>query len=209
MVLIDPSGCAATSSAWSSLSVPLWHRGAGAGLPHSPSGGPDPTQEAIRTSLQGRWSTRARGNRLGQHGRRGWHADRFTRRIAERTDAASREERLRQERLAAYSGYAGAVSELKRGVITVWFRRRASPPDKDASRAARVESDKLGAAADTANFRLQLVAHDPVLRPLMDTIRAKVGAIDAAEDRQQLIVLESEFDQAVRAFLAAAAGRIG
>jgi hypothetical protein len=132
----------------------------------------------------------------------------FQRRIVERADAALRAERLRQERLAAYSGYAGAVSELKRGVITVWFRRRASPRDEDAYRAARVESDRLGAAADTADFRLQLVADDPVLRPLMDAVRAKVGAIDAAEDRQQLIVIEAEFEQAVRAFLDAAARRI-
>ncbi|MFF7051796.1 hypothetical protein ACFY94_25910 [Streptomyces griseorubiginosus] len=133
----------------------------------------------------------------------------FQRRIAERADAASRQERLRQERLAVYSGYAGAVSELKRGLITVWFRRRASPRDEDAYLAARVESDRLGATADTADFRLQLVADDPVLRRLMDAIRAKLGAIDAAEDRQQLIVIESEFEQAVRAFLDAAARLIG
>ncbi|MGX1471370.1 UNVERIFIED_CONTAM: hypothetical protein RKD50_000178 [Streptomyces canus] len=52
------------------------------------------------------------------------------------------------------------------------------------------------------------MADDPVLRPLMDAVRAKVGAIDGAENRQQLIVIESEFEQAVRAFLDAAARRI-
>lgn len=159
------------------LPVQLWHRGAGSGLPLSPSGGPNPAQEAIRPSQHGRWSTRVCGNRLGQHGRRGRHADRLTEQSCS-SDASrnARTPRLgrnacTRRRLAAYSGYAGTVSELKRGLITVWFRRLA-PREEDAYRSARVESDRLGAAADTADFRLQLVADDPVLRPLMDAVRA-------------------------------------
>ncbi|WP_369243847.1 hypothetical protein [Streptomyces sp. R41] len=132
----------------------------------------------------------------------------FQRRTVERAEVMAREERLRQERLAAYGGYAGAVTELKRGVITLWFRRRRSPRDEDAYRAAQLESDRLGAAAEAAAFRLHLVADEPVLRQLMDAVSAKISEIRQAEDRQRLIALEAEFEQAVRAFLDAAARRI-
>jgi len=132
----------------------------------------------------------------------------FQRRTVERAEAMAREERLRQERLTAYTGYAGAVTELKRGAITLWFHRRRSPRDEDAYRAAHLESDRLGAAAETAAFRLHLVADDPVLRQLMDAVSAKISEIRRAEDRQELIALEAEFEQAVRAFLDMAAQQI-
>lgn len=132
----------------------------------------------------------------------------FQRRTVERAEAVARQERLRQERLDAYTGYASAVTELKRGVITLWFRRRASPRDEDAYMAAQVESDRLGAAAETAAFRLHLVADDPELRPLMDAVSDKLAAVGQAVDRQHLLGVEAEFEQAVRAFLDTAARRI-
>ncbi|MER6539271.1 hypothetical protein ABT215_36945 [Streptomyces sp900105755] len=132
----------------------------------------------------------------------------FQRRTTEHADAVARQERLRQERLAAYSGYAGAVTELKRGVITLWFRQRASPRNEDAYMAAQLESDRLGAAAEAAAFHLHLVADDPALRQLMDAVSAKIDAIGEADDRQLLIRLENEFELTVRAFLQAAAQRI-
>ncbi|WP_328927966.1 hypothetical protein OG429_27815 [Streptomyces sp. NBC_00190] len=132
----------------------------------------------------------------------------FQRRTAERTEAVARRERLRQERLAAYSGYAAAVTDLKRAKITLWFRQRRSPRDEEALLAAFLESDRLGAAAETAAFRIQLVADDPQLRRLVEAVFAKVGEITHAEDRQAVIAIESEFEQAVRAFIDAAAGQL-
>ncbi|POX52708.1 hypothetical protein C3489_17155 [Streptomyces sp. Ru71] len=132
----------------------------------------------------------------------------FQRRTTEHANAAAREERRRQERLAACSGYAVAVTELKRGVITLWFRRRASPPDQDAWMTAQIEADRLGAAAEAAAFHLHLVADDPALRRLMNAISAKIAALDEAEDRDALRGMETEFEQAVHAFLDEAARRI-
>jgi hypothetical protein len=45
----------------------------------------------------------------------------FQQRTAVRAEVAVREERLRQERLAAYSAFAAAVTELKRGVVAAWL----------------------------------------------------------------------------------------
>ncbi|MFF4368232.1 hypothetical protein [Streptomyces sp. NPDC001594] len=129
----------------------------------------------------------------------------FQRRTAEHAHAVAREERLRQERLAAYSGYASAVTELKRAIITLWFRRRASPHDRASSTAAQQEGDRLGAAAESAASHLRLVAPDPALDQLMDAVSAKLAALAEAENRQRVARIEGEFEQAVRAFLDAAA----
>ncbi|MFJ3726611.1 hypothetical protein ACIPYQ_29165 [Streptomyces sp. NPDC090045] len=132
----------------------------------------------------------------------------FQRRTTERTETRAREERVRQERLAAYSGYAGAVTDLKRAKITLWFRRRLDPRDEERLLEAQLESDRHGAAAETAAFRLRLVADDPTLRPLMEAISAQLSEINRADDRQGLIAIERAFEEAVNAFLEAAASRL-
>jgi hypothetical protein len=38
-----------------------------------------------------------------------------------------REERLRQERMATYSAFAGALTEHLRAVANFWFRRQENP----------------------------------------------------------------------------------
>ncbi|WP_371618187.1 hypothetical protein [Streptomyces sp. NBC_00454] len=134
-----------------------------------------------------------------------WSTYAFQRRAAARTRAEAREERLRQERLSAYSAYAGAVTELKRAQITLWFRRRADPRDEETVLAAQLESDRLGAAAETTVFHLRLVAEDPVLRPFMTAISTTLGEIKHADDRRAVIAIEARFEEAVGAFLDAAA----
>lgn len=134
-----------------------------------------------------------------------WSTYAFQRRAAARTRAEAREEHLRQERLSAHSAYAGAVTELKRAQITLWFRHRAAPRDEETVSAAQLESDRLGAAAETAAFRLRLVAEDPLLRPFMTAISSALGEIKHADDRRAVIAIEARFEEAVGAFLDAAA----
>jgi membrane protein YqaA with SNARE-associated domain len=47
----------------------------------------------------------------------------FQRSHAGRAEAVARSERLRQDRIVAYSEFAGTITELRRGVITLWFHR--------------------------------------------------------------------------------------
>ncbi|MFD8752724.1 hypothetical protein ACFV0O_17335 [Kitasatospora sp. NPDC059577] len=126
----------------------------------------------------------------------------FQQRATERTEARAREGLLRQERLAAYSGFAAAVTELKRAVVTVRLRRS----DPAALDAALAEADRLGALAETARFRLLLVSGRP--EPLADAAFACVGALHEAADRSDLRDREAEFETAVAAFIAAAADRL-
>ncbi|MER7579281.1 hypothetical protein [Kitasatospora sp. NPDC097691] len=123
-------------------------------------------------------------------------------RAAVRTEAREREELLRRELLVAYSGFAAAVTELKRAVVTVWLRR-SDPVGLDAALA---EADRLGALAETARFRLQLVSGRP--EPLADAAFASAGAVRDAAGAAELKDREVEFEAAVSAFIASAAERL-
>ncbi|MEV8631820.1 hypothetical protein AB0395_09200 [Streptosporangium sp. NPDC051023] len=123
----------------------------------------------------------------------------FQQRTAARAERVAREERLRQERLTAYSEFAAAVSELKRAVVTAWLRRS----DQAGLAQALAEADRLGALAEAARFRLLLVSGQP--EPLADAAFAHMDALRDATDRAELKTREAEFEAAVAAFVTAAA----
>jgi hypothetical protein len=67
----------------------------------------------------------------------------FQSRIAERVQSFERDERLRYEQVNACSAFASAITELKRGLITLWFyagrpggRARSPCGDGSGARAA-------------------------------------------------------------------------
>ncbi|MFE3112087.1 hypothetical protein ACFXKJ_33025 [Kitasatospora indigofera] len=126
----------------------------------------------------------------------------FQQRTAARTEASARAERLRLEHLAACSGFAAAVTELKRAVVTAWLRRS----DPVELGLALAEADRLGALAETARFRLQLVSGQP--EPLADTAFARLEALRGAVDLTELKSREAEFAAALAAFITAAAERL-
>ncbi|MFG2820283.1 hypothetical protein ACGFX4_12730 [Kitasatospora sp. NPDC048365] len=132
----------------------------------------------------------------------------FQRRTARHGEEAARAELRRQERLTACSEFAAAATELKRGLITAWFRRRDGARDEDAHRAAQADSDRLGAAAETARFRLLLAADDPELHRLADQALAVTGRIHRAADRAEVIAVERDFEAALGTFVTAAAARL-
>jgi hypothetical protein len=126
----------------------------------------------------------------------------FQQRTTARTEAIAREERLRQERLTAYSGFAAAVTELKRAVVTVWLRR-SDPAEHDQALA---EADRMGALAESARFRLRLVSGQP--EPLADAAFAHMDSLRSAVDLAELKIREAEFEALVSAFITAAAERL-
>jgi hypothetical protein len=131
----------------------------------------------------------------------------FQSRTAERSRAHEREERLRQEQLDACAAYATAMTELKRSLVTLWFYRQRDPQTADYL-AARIEGDRLGASAEAARFRLQLVAGDPRLVRLADAAFIAVGAISDSADRDELRERENSFEAAVTAFIQAGSRRL-
>ncbi|MET9799928.1 hypothetical protein [Streptomyces sp. NPDC006368] len=80
----------------------------------------------------------------------------FQGRAAQRTAALARAEQLRQERIATYSAFAGAVVEYRRAQNARWYRRNGSRAEE-----ARMESYERRAAARQALVRVQLVCADP------------------------------------------------
>jgi hypothetical protein len=94
-----------------------------------------------------------------------------------RTGGGAESERLRQEQLAACSAFAGALTELKCAVITLWFRRQESRTAEETL-AAWVEADRLGAAVEAARFRVLLVLDDPSLAELADKASASITLSD-------------------------------
>ncbi|MEV4893224.1 hypothetical protein AB0K48_27955 [Nonomuraea sp. NPDC055795] len=125
----------------------------------------------------------------------------FQQRTAVRAEAVARDERLRQERLAACVEFAAALSELKRGVVAVWLRR-SDPAERDQARA---EADRLGALAEAARFRLHLMSGRPDSHA--DAAFAHMDGLRDAADQAELKIREAEFEAAVSAFITAAAER--
>jgi hypothetical protein len=63
----------------------------------------------------------------------------FQSRAAERAQSFERDERLRYEQVNACSAFASAMTELKRGLITLWFHhQRDAAGGKYSARALRL-----------------------------------------------------------------------
>ena len=136
----------------------------------------------------------------------------FQQRVAQRSEATARQERLRQDRLAACSEFAAAITDLRRAVIAVWFRERRrdrAVADKDQAvsdyRRAYAESDRLGAVAEGAKFRMLLVLDDPGLRELADSAFREIDALHSAVDKADVEALDVRFEAHMAAFVTTAA----
>lgn len=129
----------------------------------------------------------------------------FQRRTAERAAIAARNERLWRERLSACSAFAAAATDLKRGVISAWFRRGRMETEPSAYHEARAEADQLGAVADAAMFRVRLVADDVELHRSAQAVFQCIDPLWDAPDLAALKSRETEFDTALTAFITAAA----
>jgi hypothetical protein len=131
----------------------------------------------------------------------------FQARTAERAQSFERDERLRYEQVNACSAFAAAMTGLKRGLVTLWFCHRRDPAGAEYL-AARVECDGLGASAEAARFRVQLVSGDPEVMTLADAAFTAVGALSSSADRNELRDREDRFEAAVTMFIHAASRRL-
>ena len=85
----------------------------------------------------------------------------FQGKISERNESKARDERLRQERLGAYSSFAGAVMDL-RGIQYDRGYSRIEDHQLDRS-SIRAESSRLRSVAWTAFYRFKLTSPDQQL----------------------------------------------
>ena len=131
----------------------------------------------------------------------------FQSRTAERAQSFERDERLRYEQANACSAFASAMTELKRGLITLWFHRRRDAAGDDYL-ATRIECDRLGATAEAARFRVQLILGDPEAGMLADAAFTAVAALSSSPDQSELREREHRFEAAVTIFIHAASERL-
>ncbi|MFJ4100600.1 hypothetical protein [Amycolatopsis japonica] len=124
-----------------------------------------------------------------------------------RTERTARDERLRQERIAAYVAFAEAMTELRQGVIAKWFLKQRSAPDEEM-RAAHTESDKRGATADHARLRIQMLTDDSEILRLIDATFEPIEALHRAPDLAAVKQHEERSQETLSVFIRTAGRQV-
>ncbi|MEV7525153.1 hypothetical protein [Streptomyces sp. NPDC091371] len=129
------------------------------------------------------------------------------RRTSAHAEAFAHAQQLRQERLATYSAYAGAVTALKQATVALWLRLREAPDGAEA-RQAFAECDRCGAAAENALFHVRLLADDSALASLAAAAFDATAPLRTASSATELSDREQDVQDALDAFITAAAAQI-
>nr|WP_239092146.1 hypothetical protein [Streptomyces sp. SID14478] len=128
----------------------------------------------------------------------------FQGRATVRAAELARAEQLRQERIAGYSGFAGALFDYRRSQNDRWFRAQERPGAPEAE-AARFASYEARIAARQALARVQLVCDVPRLRHLAEQAFELANCLHEATDEQDRDRRSRRCKEALGAFVEAAA----
>jgi hypothetical protein len=109
----------------------------------------------------------------------------FQQRTTDKGHQFTRYERLRQERLDAYSAYAGALINYRRCLIHLWFCEHEQPPHEDPG-VVRVRAYDLRSNAQEALFRVQMLTDDEALSEAAEAVLADVTALPKTDSRTEL-----------------------
>jgi hypothetical protein len=109
----------------------------------------------------------------------------FQQRTTDRSHQFARREKLRQERLDAYSLYAGALINYRRCLVHLWFCEHEQPPPEDPD-SVRIRAYDLRSSAQEALFRVQMLTDDATLGQTAEAVLADITALTKTETRTQL-----------------------
>ncbi|MFH0176310.1 hypothetical protein [Streptomyces cacaoi] len=109
----------------------------------------------------------------------------FQQRTADRSHQFTRREKLRQERLDAYSVYAGALVNYRRCLVHLWFCENEQPPPEDPD-AVRIRAYDLRSNAQEALFRVQMLTDDETLSRAAEDVLADVTVLSKTDSRTEL-----------------------
>ncbi|MET8680070.1 hypothetical protein ABZW18_21425 [Streptomyces sp. NPDC004647] len=134
----------------------------------------------------------------------------FQRRTAQRIEQFTRDERLRQERLDAFSSYAGALLNYRRSLIDRWCNECDPEVDswEDGS-VLRARSYELHSQAQEALFRVQMLTDDRELVEKAELALKRVTRVADATDRTDLRARRDDTRSLIRDFVTAAKGHVG
>lgn len=106
----------------------------------------------------------------------------FQQRTADRSHEFARREKVRQERLDAYSVYAGALINYRRSLVHLWFCEHEQPPPEDPD-TVRVRTYDLRSGAQEALFRAQMLTDDADLSRSAGDVLAEITALSRTAER--------------------------
>lgn len=109
----------------------------------------------------------------------------FQQRTTDKGHQFTRHERLRQERLDAYSAYAGALINYRRCLVYLWFCEHEQPPHEDPG-VVRVRAYDLRSSAQEALFRVQMLTDDEALSEAAEAVLEDVTALSKTNNRTEL-----------------------
>ncbi|GAA3910917.1 hypothetical protein GCM10023084_73750 [Streptomyces lacrimifluminis] len=112
----------------------------------------------------------------------------FQQRTTDRSHQFTRREKLRQERLDAYSAYAGTLINYRRCLVHLWFCEHEQPPPEDAD-TVRIRAYDLRSSAQEALFRVQMLTDDETLSRTAEEVLADITALPKASSRVELDTL--------------------
>jgi len=119
----------------------------------------------------------------------------------------TRDQQVRQERLAAYSEFAGIVTEFRRSENDRWHREQEDPQGQ-LFVTARDESYQLRAKATAAMCRVQLASGDTTLNQLAERALNATTEIHQATDEEDRARRGNKARLAVQDFLLAASSHV-
>ncbi|WP_438302360.1 hypothetical protein ACSHXN_00400 [Streptomyces sp. HUAS TT11] len=109
----------------------------------------------------------------------------FQQRTSDRSHQFTRREKLRQERLDAYSAYAGALVNYRRCLVHLWFCEHEQPPPEDPD-AVRIRAYDLRSNAQEALFRVQMLTDDGKLSRTAEDVLTDITQLPKADSRAEL-----------------------
>jgi hypothetical protein len=128
--------------------------------------------------------------------------------MAGRAEDFATRERLRRERMDAYSAFAASAMEARRGQINRWYRRRDAGPSSAEYDEAKAESYLGRSAAWRERYRVQLVADDEALSALAEATVKSLRAIPKADTKSQMEAKAQETRNLIERFVTDAATQL-
>ena len=131
----------------------------------------------------------------------------FQRNTTDRQERIARAERYRYERLAVYTEFAAAVTDLRRAAYDRWHRHQEEPQGS-ASTAARDEYYRLYTEARNAQIKLNLLTDDQKLVQLAQQAVERATEIKDANAEPERAERGDIAKQALDAFVTTASTRL-
>ncbi|WP_330457904.1 hypothetical protein OIB37_13960 [Streptomyces sp. NBC_00820] len=109
----------------------------------------------------------------------------FQQRTTDRSHQFTRREKLRQERLDAYSAYAGALVNYRRCLVHLWFCEHEQPSPEDPD-TVRIRAYDLRSHAQDALFRVQMLTDDGRLSQAAEDVLTDITKLPKTDSQAEL-----------------------